>query len=221
MKSIWREVKAVLLLGVAAVVFIAFVVVISPAEPRSKPPFQMSRSEHLNMYQRYAITWTLPFPGWGDPLSREMQPVLYAQLRHELQAHLTSPSGWQRAGIGFMYTPSVSNANIVFYADKNADVFSDCEDEKSIACEDYTPSGHCNIYLGYGVNSVQRTTWKYYSPDDGTVNHEIGHCFGFNHTAHGLMVPGGSTELPSAQLIRFVQHEIRRPNETFGSGRAK
>jgi hypothetical protein len=205
---------------VAVFCFIAFVVFISPAEPRSKPPFQMSRSEHLNMYQRYAITWTLPFPSWGDPLSAEMRPALYRLLEQELQAHLTSPNGWQRAGIRFVYTPSVANANIVFYADKNAQVFSDCDDENSVACEEFTSSGHCNIRLGYGVNSVKRITWHFYSPETGTVNHEIGHCFGFNHTAHGLMEIDSPVEYPSAQLIRFVQHEINNSNEAFGNGRA-
>ena len=153
------------------------------------------------------ISWAVDESQW-KPLQGDNAPLLSkAELDKHLGEQLNDPYSWGAAGITFDLVQDLKKATIVIVPRRELSD-SGCDPLSSGGCTSVTDGKTCVIQLlvaagpwGSGI------LWK-----EGALNHEMGHCLGYDHADQGVMHEkmGDSTfhPFPSVGLIEDLKKRL-------------
>ena len=146
---------------------------------------QQVKDAYGRLEPKPVMTWSLDdqITHWNDPSIAGSKK----EVGQYFGAVINLPDYWTQAGIKFDYRQS-GPANFYIHLVYPETVRDVCGDKLDLGCETHADPGSCVIWVsvdGYHSHGYL----MYRLPPDELLMHEMGHCFGFQHTHGGLMNP--------------------------------
>lgn len=163
---------------------------------------------------KQVVTWSVDFSEWPVPHSPRLADT--SEVIFTLSFILGDERGWKRGGLIFRYVPEPRGGQIVFLPTDQTRVSRACG-QSAIGCAVYSDAtrrpGDCRVFYSLAYAKSKRLELK-----KSLINHEVGHCFRFEHTDSGVMrqypltnpAPTPADFLPSdAQVAEAMRFRMR------------
>ena len=173
--------STVFLLGAVAFAVISWSVVLVQAgtiNPVSAVSQAFRVPVMIDVDQSGIVQWTVEDAFLEEPI-------------RQIEAILSSPGGWRDAGLTFVQASRLEDVHIIFQFASAGDLLETCESPAAVGCatkkfvDDHvqcTVTIHDKYLTGYNIA--------------GIVNHEVGHCFGLDHSDDPDHVMGYQEDVP-------------------------
>lgn len=192
-------------------------VVFGPSFWRDSPSPLRDRVLYWDVDFTSAFIGELSLPG------SDMNTQIWYRVR--IQEALEDERGWQASGVDFRYFGSARRPDILFEILGEKETFLDryCRPRVSRDGADHRVGCAKSFSLdGRTQCRIVLPTWLVLYPDIflSVIDHELGHCFGFKHSEHGLMAPAldydpnepekSGTLYPSNEELAWLREQMDR-----------